>query len=126
LESPAVHAGEDVNLEDFVAKKVLTEFVDDIDGTVAERTFTFAVDGTDYEIDLSVDNIAEFKAAVAGFVESARKTGRPAVARRTPADRSKAGEIRQWARSNGRNVGDKGRIPEGLIQEFEAAQRAAS
>lgn len=44
-----------------MAQKVITEFIDDIDGSVAERTFTFAVDGTNYEIDLSSENIKEFR-----------------------------------------------------------------
>ena len=43
-----------------MAQKVVREFIDDIDGSAAERTFTSAVDGTAYEIDLSSENIAEF------------------------------------------------------------------
>jgi hypothetical protein len=57
----------------YMAQKVIREFVDDIDGSEAERTFTFAIDGTHYEIDLSSQNIKEFHEAIAGFVESARK-----------------------------------------------------
>jgi hypothetical protein len=41
----------------YMAQKVIREFVDDIDGSEAERTFTFAIDGTHYEIDLSTQNI---------------------------------------------------------------------
>lgn len=47
-----------------MAQKIITEFIDDIDGSPAERTFAFAVDGTNYEIDLSADNIAEFNSAM--------------------------------------------------------------
>jgi hypothetical protein len=43
-----------------MAQKVIRQFIDDIDGSEAERTFNFAVDGTDYEIDLSSENIKEF------------------------------------------------------------------
>src|SRR3954454_23790536 len=57
----------------YMAQKVIREFIDDIDGSEAERTFTFAVDGTHYEIDLSNDNIKDFHEAIAGFVDSARK-----------------------------------------------------
>ncbi len=56
-----------------MAQKIIREFVDDIDGSPAERTFSFAVDGVSYEIDLSTQNIAEFKSAIGGFIESARK-----------------------------------------------------
>ena len=56
-----------------MAQKVIRQFIDDIDGSPAERTFTFTVDGTRYEIDLSSENIKEFNDAIAGFVESARE-----------------------------------------------------
>jgi hypothetical protein len=48
-----------------MAQKVIRQFVDDIDGSEAERTFSFAVDGTQYEIDLSSENILEFNDAIA-------------------------------------------------------------
>ena len=74
-----------------MAQKVITEFIDDIDGSSAERTFTFAVDGTNYEIDLSTENIAEFKSAIGGFIESARKVkaSRSSDGRRTGSAGSK-------------------------------------
>ncbi len=53
-----------------MAQKVITEFIDDIDGSPAERTFTFAVNGTNYEIDLSAENIAEFKSAIADSLKA--------------------------------------------------------
>ncbi len=62
-----------------MAQKVTTEFIDDIDGSPAERTFTFAVDGTNYEIDLSAENIAEFKSAIGGFIEAPGRSSAPAT-----------------------------------------------
>lgn len=56
-----------------MTQSVICAFVDDIDGSPAERTFTFAVDGVCYEIDLSTENIAKFKSAIGVFIESARK-----------------------------------------------------
>ena len=53
-----------------MAQKVIREFIDDIDGSDAERTFAFAVDGTHYEIDLSSQDIKEFHEAIAGFVKA--------------------------------------------------------
>jgi hypothetical protein len=67
-----------------MAQRVIREFIDDIDGSEAERTFTFAVDGANYEIDLSSQNIKDFHEAIAGFVESARRS-RSAVAAAVPA-----------------------------------------
>lgn len=49
----AIPKGVDRNENVAMAQKVIRQFVDDIDGSEAERTFSFAVDGTQYEIDLS-------------------------------------------------------------------------
>jgi hypothetical protein len=61
-----------------MAQRVIREFIDDIDGSEAERTFTFAVDGTGYEIDLSTQNIKEFYEAVAGFWKAPGRS-KPAI-----------------------------------------------
>jgi hypothetical protein len=114
-----------------LAQKVITEFIDDIDGSPAERTFTFAVDGTAYEIDLSSENIAEFKSAIGGFIESARtvkapkgrrsRRGAPASAQRS---RDQLATIREWARKNGYSVSDRGRISGEVMSAFEKAHAA--
>lgn len=111
-----------------MAQKVQTFFIDDIDGSVAERTFTFAVDGTDYAIDLSSDNIKEFNESIAGFVESARKAprggaggGRKARAAKPGSSREQTQAIREWARANGHSVSDRGRISAQVQEAFDAA-----
>lgn len=117
-----------------MAQKVIREFIDDIDGSVAERTFPFSVDGVSYEIDLSSSNIDEFKQAVGGFVESARKvaTGHAGKRGRKPAaaggggvkparSREQAAAIRDWARQHGHHVSDRGRISAEVQQAFDAA-----
>ena len=118
-----------------MAQKVITEFIDDIDGSAAERTFTFAVDGINYEIDLSAENIAEFNSAIGGFVESARKiTGsRSNTGRRTrsagadggrqPREQTRA--VREWARQHGHHISNRGRIPASIQQAFDQAHTAA-
>lgn len=114
-----------------MAQKVTTEFIDDIDGSVAERTFTFAVDGTNYEIDLSTSNIAEFNAAIGGFVESARRvkaSGSGYKARATSgaqADREQLRAIREWAKGQGLPVSDRGRISREIRAKFDAAHASS-
>jgi Lsr2 len=118
-----------------VVQRVITEFIDDIDGSPAERTFTFAVDGTNYEIDLSAQNIAEFKSAIGGFIESARKVKSSRKnnghrARSTGASggrqfRQQSRAVRQWARQHGHNIGSRGRIPASIQQAFDRAHTAA-
>jgi hypothetical protein len=110
-----------------VARKVVREFIDDIDGSPAERTFTFAVEGTAYEIDLSSENIAEFKLAIGGFIESARKVKATGNSQRqrgaSTTDlwerRERLNEVREWARKNGYNVSDRGRVSAEVLTAFE-------
>ena len=116
-----------------MAQKVITEFIDDIDGSSAERTFTFAVDGTHYEIDLSAENIAEFKSAIGGFIESARKIKSSSNGRRSRSagsdsarqSREQTRAVREWARHHGHNISKRGRIPSSIQQAFDQAHAAA-
>jgi hypothetical protein len=114
-----------------MAQKVIRQFVDDIDGSEAERTFSFAVDGTHYEIDLSSENIQEFNEAIAGFVESARKVKAKSDGRRvrkissthrgTAQSREQIQAVRQWARQHGHTISNRGRIPASIQQAFDQA-----
>ena len=116
-----------------MAQKVITEFIDDIDGSSAERTFTFAVDGTNYEIDLSTENIAEFKSAIGGFIESVRKVKGSSNGRRTRGTGTNGGRqpreqtqaVREWARQHGHNISNRGRLPASIQQAFDQAHAAA-
>jgi len=114
-----------------MAQRVIREFIHDIDGSEAERTFTFAVDGIDYEIDLSTQNIKEIHEAVAGFVESARKVkagGGSRRVRRTSISasgrsREQIQAVREWARQQGHSINDRGRIPASIQQAFDQAHQ---
>ncbi|MCP2341424.1 histone-like nucleoid-structuring protein Lsr2 [Actinomadura rupiterrae] len=108
-----------------MAQKVEVLLVDDLDGGKADETVHFSLDGTDYEIDLSVANGDELRAVLEPYAEKARKAvrggarrGRPA---RTVTDRERTAEIRAWARQNGSHVNDRGRIPREIIEQYEAA-----
>jgi Lsr2 len=119
----------------YMAQKVIRKFVDDIDGSPAERTFTFTVDGTHYEIDLSSENIKEFNDAIAGFVESARKVKGGGNGRRTRKVSTSSGisgsgrsreqtqAVREWARRQGHSINDRGRIPASIQQAFDQAHQ---
>ena len=116
-----------------MAQKVIRQFVDDIDGSEAERTFSFAVDGTHYEIDLSRENIQEFNEAIAGFVESARKVNTKndghrarkssSTHRGTAQSREHIQAVRQWARQHGHTISNRGRIPASIQQAFDQAHQ---
>ena len=67
-----------------MAQKVQTLFVDDIDGSAAEGTIRFGLDGTDYEIDLNTEHAQALRDALAPYIGSARRASgaarRPAAA----------------------------------------------
>jgi hypothetical protein len=102
-----------------MATRIVTELQDDIDGSDATQTVRFAIDGTEYEIDLSERNANRFRESVAEFVGHAR-TVRGGTARRAAssvgANMSKAGPMRQWLLEHGYDVSGRGRIPAWLQQ----------
>jgi hypothetical protein len=106
-----------------MARTTIVKLLDDLDGSEAAETVQFAVEGVAYEIDLSEGNAKELRAAVAPYVEAGRKqTGevrRPVSTRAT--DRVENWKIRTWARNNGHEVAERGRIPQDIIDEYRKA-----
>ena len=108
-------------------KKQITQLVDDLDGSVIEHggsTVKFALEGRNYEIDLSSSNAERLRAALAPFIAAGRSAGggRSTGARRS--SRSASGElaaIRSWAQSHGYSVGDRGRISAEVREAYERA-----
>jgi nucleoid-associated protein Lsr2 len=110
-----------------MAQKITVALEDDIDGGAADETVRFAIGGVDYEIDLSKKNAAAFRRQLAPFVDHARKVGRGARRRpgRSAASRDRSGAIRAWAKEQGIAVSDRGRIPVGVVEQYEAANNGA-
>jgi hypothetical protein len=111
-----------------MAQKVQTLFIDDIDGGEAEGTVRFGLDGTDYEIDLSAAHSKELRKAAAKYIAAGRKVGGGPVRRRGSAvGRKNSGtgptpsEVREWAKAQGIEVRDRGRVPTELVVRFQAA-----
>ena len=112
-----------------MAQKVNIILVDDLDGTEATETVAFGLDGTSYEIDLSEDHAGELRELLAGYVGNARKVaGRRTTARKSASSASSASasgasarEIREWARSQGHEVPERGRIPAEIREAYETA-----
>jgi hypothetical protein len=105
-----------------MAQKVHITLEDDLDGGEAAETVAFGLDGRSYEIDLNARNAKALRDALAKYVAAARRAGgRTAGARRRTQVGASAREIRDWARSNGRQVPDRGRIPSEVREAFEAA-----
>src|ERR1700683_2137283 len=101
-----------------MAQQFQTLFIDDIDGGAAEGTVRFALDGTDYEIDLSSKHSDELRTALRKYVEHARKTSgtaRRALRGRRPGAAVDSTKIREWAKENGYGIKDRGRVPAELV-----------
>ena len=104
-----------------MAQKVHITLEDDLDGSEAAETVSFGLDGKTYEIDLNDKHAATLRDALAKYVAAGRRaTGGRAASRRTQVGTS-AREIRDWARSNGHKVPERGRIPADIREAFEAA-----
>lgn len=106
-----------------MAQKVNIVLIDDIDESAAVETVSFGLDGKDYSIDLSAKNARRLREALAPFVGHARREGGSTGARRrrTSAQRGNAAEVRAWARDNGYDVPDRGRIPAEINSAYAAA-----
>ena len=106
-----------------MAQKIQTLFIDDLDGSDAEGTVRFGLDGTDYEIDLNAKNAATFSKQLAPYLEHARRAGRahPRRSGRAAAGRQRSGDIRAWAKEHGLAVSERGRIPASVAEQYHAA-----
>ncbi|MFN8195560.1 MAG: Lsr2 family protein [Nocardioidaceae bacterium] len=107
-----------------MAQKVNIVLVDDIDGSEATQTVSFGLDGSSFEIDLGDANAAALREALAPYIGHARKVGGARRGRRSTVTSlgPSSKEIRDWARSNGYDVSDRGRVSAEIRQAFEAAQ----
>ncbi|MFC4563718.1 Lsr2 family protein [Nocardiopsis mangrovi] len=109
-----------------MAQKVQVLLVDDVDGGEAEETVSFSVDGINYEIDLSGVHAKQLREAVAPFLQAARKApsrpgrGTRGPKQRTAPNRERSAEIRAWAKEHGKDVSERGRIPQAIVDEFYA------
>jgi hypothetical protein len=112
-----------------MAQKIQTLFIDDIDGSEAEGTVRFALDGAEYEIDLNAKHAEALRKSLARYIDSARRSSGGSAAG-PPASRGRGRaaargvnttEVREWAKAQGIEVKDRGRVPAELVVRFKAA-----
>jgi hypothetical protein len=110
-----------------MARKVEVQLLDDIDGTPADETVTFGLDGRVYEIDLSATRASKLRGDLDRYVHAARRVGRGNVTSRTglPArtgrgDPAQNAAIREWARRKKIQLADRGRIPRKFVEQYHA------
>ncbi|KXK63858.1 nucleoid-associated protein Lsr2 [Micromonospora rosaria] len=118
-----------------MAKQIIQKLIDDLDGGDADETVRFALDGVQYEIDLSAAHAQQLRDAFAPYTAHGTKVGRggivsgraarsaaaPAGARgRATSDREQNKAIRDWAKKSGRDISDRGRIPQEIVDEYHS------
>jgi hypothetical protein len=108
-----------------MAQKVQTLYIDDIDGTQAEGTVRFGLDGTEYEIDLSAAHNQALHNALQRYMEHARKIG---GSRRVTRGRRGAASgaidttaVRAWAKEQGIDIKERGRVPAKVVAQYREA-----
>ncbi|MGW7385365.1 histone-like nucleoid-structuring protein Lsr2 [Streptomyces sp. NPDC054794] len=109
-----------------MAQKVQVLLVDDLDGGEADETVTFALDGKTYEIDLTTSNADKLRSLLDPYVKGGRRTGGRASGGRGKARAASGGsqdtaQIRAWAKENGYEVNDRGRVPASIREAYEKA-----
>lgn len=115
-----------------MAKRVIQELIDDLDGKPADESVQFGLDGVQYAIDLSKKNAEKLRAALKPYVSAGTKVGRGAVVAAarsgagrgrgaTRGDRDQNRAIREWAQGAGYQVSDRGRIKQEIVDQYHAA-----
>jgi hypothetical protein len=108
-----------------MARVTEVTLVDDLDGGKADETVSFALDGKSFEIDLSAEHASQLRDSIASFVGAARRTSTGAKRQSVAADTSSPAKsreenaaIREWAKANGFEVSERGRLRSDVVQAY--------
>ncbi|KQR37064.1 MULTISPECIES: histone-like nucleoid-structuring protein Lsr2 [Microbacterium] len=113
-----------------MARRIVHQLVDDIDGSVLEvgegETVHFSLNGASYEIDLNTAHAEELRKAFEPYISAGRRAGsssavRSAAPRKRPGRNPEVAAIRAWANDNGYTLSERGRIPAPVVEAYNAA-----
>ena len=104
-----------------MATKVLTTLQDDIDGSDATQTIRFALDGIEYEIDVSDRNANRLRNSLSDFIAHGRKVGGRHGRKPVSSGHVDTKAVRKWAEANSIEVSSRGRIPADVVERYKAA-----
>lgn len=96
----------------------VTEYVDDITGDAAVESINFGFGGALYEIDLNTVNAAALRQIFQPYVDAGRRVNRARSSPRKPTPGPDLIAVRAWARANGHEVADRGRIARSIVEEY--------
>ena len=102
--------------------------LDDLDGSEGAETVLFSLDGVAYEVDLSEEHAAELRQGLEPWIKAGRRAKPPKpsakseraakTAKEEPSDTAK---VRAWAKEQGLQISDRGRIPLEVRAAYSAA-----
>ena len=107
-----------------MAQRIQTLLIDDLDGGEAAGTVRFGLDGTEYEIDLSAAHSDELRKALEFYLAHARRAGgtaRNAARTRRASAAVDTAKVRDWAKGQGIEVKDRGRVPDDVVEQYKTA-----
>lgn len=109
-----------------MAQKTIVRLVDDLDNRELNgdgQTVTFGFQKTEYEIDLSEQNLRKLHDALAPFIAAGRRVqSRSGGGSQAPkSDHAELQAMRKWAKANGMKVSDRGRVAKEIQDAFRAA-----
>lgn len=113
-----------------MARRIVHQLVDDLDGTVLGigegETVHFSLNSTAYEIDLTSANADAFREALDPYISAARRSSstsstRSGSSRKRSAGSPETAAIREWANANGYTVSERGRVPGTIVDAYRAA-----
>ena len=111
-----------------MAQKTVVVMTDDLSGGDATQTIHFSLDNADYVIDLNDKNAAALRSDFEKYIEAGRRyraEGAGAKAKRGavrgPASGVDTAAVREWARANGHDVSERGRVSKKIIDAYVAA-----
>jgi len=116
-----------------MAQKVVTLYTDDLTGEQSDEinTYTVLVNGAGVDIDLTPESYDKLMEALQPFLQATgarrvREGGKPAKGRRTDKSGSsrKTADVRAWAKGNGFDINNRGRIPAPVVEAYEKAHGA--
>jgi hypothetical protein len=108
-----------------MATRTIVTTLDDLDGSEATETVRFGLDGTDYEIDLNDSHAHELRETLSRYASAGRKlskSGRALHLVKVPAQHDLSA-VRAWARSQGLDVADKGRISSSVLAMYDNREK---
>ncbi len=110
-----------------MAQRIHVLLIDDLDGGEATGTVRFGLDGTEYEIDLSAAHGEELREALGRYIAHARRaggTGGRSAARGRRGSAVDTAKVREWAKGQGIEVKDRGRVPADVVEQYKTAAEA--